>query len=218
MKREDMRRQLPFLMNASSEFRALFAEKSIRAEVPRGHMICMEQNQCVHLPIVVKGTARVFKSSDEGKELTLYRIEEGESCILTASCILNQIAFPANAVAQTDIEAILVSSSDVRMWMESYPDWQLYIFGLLSQRLASVIELVEEVAFQRMDRRLSSYLYQASEQANEIKMTHEAIASDLGTSREVISRLLKDLENQGILALSRGGVTVVERDKLSNGL
>ena len=186
----------------------------MRAEVSSGQIICMEQNQCVHLPIVLNGTGRVFKTSDEGKELTLYRIEEGESCILTASCILNKIAFPATAVAQTDIEAVLVPSSDVRLWMQSFPDWQVYIFDLLSRRLASVIELVEEVAFQRMDQRLNSYLYHASESAPEIKKTHEGIASDLGTSREVISRLLKDLEHRKIVKLYRGGMNVLAREQL----
>ncbi len=168
----------------------------------------------MHLPIVMTGVARVYKASDEGKELTLYRIESGESCILTASCIINQIVFPANAVAMSEIEALVVSPTDVKQWMQTYPDWRHYIFGLLSQRFASVIELVEEVAFQRMDTRLNSYLYESSDSESVLKKTHEEIATELGTSREVISRLLKELENKNLVALSRGQIEVLNRPKL----
>ena len=214
MDRQRVFEVLPFLEKASPDFREEFFEKSFVATVPRGHMICLERNQCVHLPIVMTGMARVYKASDEGKELTLYRIESGESCILTASCIINQIVFPANAVAMSDIEAIVVSPADVKQWMRQYPDWRTYIFGLLSHRLASVIELVEEVAFQRMDARLNSYLHELSEAAPVIKKTHEAIATELGTSREVISRLLKELEHNETVALSRGQIKILDRKKL----
>ena len=169
---------------------------------------------CTFVDEVLSGEARVYKANDEGKELTLYRIEAGESCILTASCILNQIVFPANAVAVTDVEARVVSTTDVKSWMAEHAVWQQYIFSLISKRFASVIELVEEVAFQRMDTRLMSYL-RASTSSDILKKTHEAIATDLGTSREVISRLLKDLENKGIVALSRGTIKILSPGALA---
>lgn len=214
MDRQKVFELLPFLETARADFKEAFFEKSHFVTVPGGHVICLERNQCMHLPIVISGTARVYKASDEGKELTLYRIESGESCILTASCIINQVVFPANAVAMSDIEALVVSPHDVRDWMRRYPDWRDYIFDLLSRRLASVIELVEEVAFQRMDARLSAYLQDLSAGAPVIKKTHEAIATELGTSREVISRLLKELEHNGVVQLSRGQIEVVDRPKL----
>ena len=209
MNQDTLVETLPFLQSAPAAFRAAFFEKSMSATVPAGSFICMESNHCVHLPIVLSGEARVYKANDEGKELTLYRIEPGESCILTASCILNQIVFPANAIAVTDVEALVISTADVKSWMAEYAVWQQYIFGLISKRFASVIELVEEVAFQRMDTRLMSYL-RDSAASDTLKKTHETIATDLGTSREVISRLLKDLENKGIVALSRGTIKILE--------
>ena len=206
---------LPFLRTASPAFKEAFFSRAVVTTVPAGQAICLENNQCVHLPIALSGVARVYKVSGEGKELTLYRVEAGESCILTASCILNQLAFPANAVAQTDMEAIVVPANEVHQWMHEYRDWRQYIFELIARRLGNVIELVEEVAFQRMDTRLAAYLHERSEQAEVIRKTHEGIATDLGTSREVVSRLLKELEQQGLVVLARGEVRILERGKLN---
>ena len=207
--------RLPFLRKASPAFQEVFFREAIQATVTKGQPICLENNQCAHLPIALTGVARVYKVSNEGKELTLYRIEAGESCILTASCILNQQVFPANAVAVTDIEAIVVPASHVNQWMHDHHDWRQYIFTLIARRLSNVIELVEEVAFQRMDVRLASYIHESSAITHVLMKTHESIATDLGTSREVVSRLLKELEQRGIVALSRGEVRVLNRDKLA---
>lgn len=205
---------LPFLASADPKFQQAFFDKSMAVTVPAGKFICLERNACPHLPIVLDGVARVYKANEEGKELTLYRIEAGESCILTTSCILNDIVFPANAVAVSDVNALVVPASDVVAWMDTYPDWRRYIFGLISQRLSAVIELVEEVAFQRMDTRLSSYIREASKDTPILNKTHEMIATDLGTSREVISRLLKELENKGSVELSRGHIKVLKSEGL----
>ncbi|MEM8484965.1 MAG: Crp/Fnr family transcriptional regulator [Bacteroidota bacterium] len=207
---------LAFLPNATEAFRNTFFETAIHKTMPAGSFICLENNQCGYLPLVLRGEARVYKMSDEGRELTLYPILTGDSCILTASCIMNDIVFPANAIAVTDIEALLVPSQYVRRWLTAHPDWSSYIFSLLSRRLVDVISLVEEVAFQRMDVRLARYLSDASANNTVIKKTHEAIATDLGTSREVVSRLLKELEYKSVVSLSRGAITVLQKDALTH--
>ncbi len=206
---------LAFLPQAAETFQDTFFRTAIHKTVPAGNFICLENNQCGFLPLVLAGEARVYKMSDEGRELTLYPILPGDSCILTASCIMNDIVFPANAVAVTDVEALLVPPQYVRNWLATYPDWSAYIFGLLSRRLVDVISLVEEVAFQRMDVRLARYLADASSSNAVIKKTHEAIATDLGTSREVVSRLLKELEYKSVLSLSRGAITVLQPESLT---
>lgn len=162
----------------------------------------MEGNACAHLPLILAGNARVYKLSDEGRPITLYRIPPGESCILTASCILSDRAFPAFAEAETDVEALVIPSALFREWFGQFDAWRTYVLDLLSRRLATMIELVEEVAFHRVDERLAAYLLDAG--APEIVRTHEQIAADLGTSREVVSRILKDFEHHGWVALARG--------------
>lgn len=187
---------------------ALFAELcefGNYVKLPPGQHICMEGKYCSHLALVLRGTARVYKLGESGKEITLYRVETGESCVLTLSCIITGKLFPAFAIGETDMEAIIVPTSQVRSWMEQQPTWRDYAWNLIASRLADVISLVEEITFKRMDERLTRYLEQQRQQhGTRLTTTHQQIAADLGTSREVISRLLKDLQQQGKLSLGRG--------------
>jgi CRP/FNR family transcriptional regulator len=178
--------------------------------VKAGSPICDQGMQCQHLALIISGTARVYKLGENGREITLYRIGSGESCILTASCIVNGSPFPAFAVCEEPIEALVIDSNKVRQWTDEFPVWRNYLFSLISDRLGDVISVIEEVAFRRVDRRLAGYLLQRTRGnvRDTIKITHQAIASDLGTSREVVSRILKDFEHQGVISVSRGQLRI----------
>ena len=212
---QEARAVFPFLNSAGEAFLQAFFERGIRTDLSAGQFICLEGNQCAHLPLVLSGVARVYKIAESGREITLYRIEPGESCILTASCILSHRDFPAFAVAETDVEAMVIPAGDLPGWFNRHDAWRAYLFDLLSRRLGSVIELVEEVAFRHMDARLAAYLVHAVAAAGTVERTHEAVAADLGTSREVVSRLLKDFEQGGLVALSRGVIRVRDEQGLS---
>ena len=190
---------------------ALMTELSALSAVqlPRGHNICFEGDHCSHLALVLSGSARVFKLAESGREITLYRVEPGECCILTASCMLSGRLFPANATVETDLAAIVVPEARVLRWVGDSPVWARFLWNLLAERLGDVIGLVEEVAFRRMDERLGEYLATlAADKGPIVQATHNAIAADLGTSREVVSRLLKDFEQRGLLRLSRGRLEI----------
>lgn len=173
--------------------------------VPAGSHICMEGDRCGFIPLVVEGTARVYKMAENGREITLYRIEPGGSCVVTASCIIGERDFPAFAVAETDVVALVIDADRFQSLTRTSEAWHGYVYGLLSRKLADVIELVEEVAFHRVDARLLDYL-RAEAVEGRVHRTHDAMAADLGTSREVVSRLLRDLEEQGVLRRERGHV------------
>lgn len=186
---------------------AAIAASATPARLVRGSSICREGEACSHLALVTRGTARVFKLAESGREITLYRVEPGECCILTASCMLSGRAFPANATVERDLEAALIPQSQVTRWMTDSAAWRHYLWDLLAERLGDVISLVEEVAFRRMDRRLGEYLAaQVLDGKAVLQATHQQIAADLGTSREVISRMLKDFELRGLLRLGRGRI------------
>ncbi|MES9971615.1 MAG: Crp/Fnr family transcriptional regulator [Candidatus Thiodiazotropha sp.] len=196
--------------------RQFFSATNI-VNLPADQPICQQGMQCSHLALVIEGSARVFKISENGREITLYRIGPGESCILTASCIMSQKPFPAFAVSELPIQALLVATSDVVKWSNQEPAWRDYLFRLISDRLSDVISVVEEVAFRRVDRRLAAYLLQYTDKDdNRIQVTHQSIASDLGTSREVISRILKDFEQQGLISITRGAITLDDRQGLNS--
>lgn len=181
------------------------------ARLEAGKAVCREGDTCSALALVIEGSARVYKLAESGREITLYRVEPGHCCILTASCILSGRPFPATAVAESRLVAALVPPSQVARWMAEHPPWRELLWGMLAERLGDVIGLVEEVAFRRMDRRLAAHLVeQAGPGEARVATTHQQIAAELGTSREVVSRLLKDFEMRGWLTLARGAVRLTD--------
>lgn len=205
----------PFLNLVDEKFYQRFMRSAALVCLKKGQYICHEGNACSQLALVLQGTARIFKLGESGREITLYRVGKGESCILTASCILSDLPFPALAVCETDAKAVVLPAEDVKRWLADSSDWRDYIFGLVAKRLTNIIDVVEDVAFRRMDRRIADYLIQhISIQSNIIQITHQKIASDLGTSREVVSRILKDLETKNYIQVTRGAVEVLD----ANGL
>jgi CRP/FNR family transcriptional regulator len=187
----------------------------LAAHLTRGQSICHEGDACSQLALLTSGAARVFKLAESGREITLYRVEPGECCILTASCMLSGRAFPANAVVESDLEAVLVPEPQLLKWMTTSGSWRHFLWSLLAGRLGDVISLVEEVAFRRMDERLAEYLAEyALHRGPVLQATHGQIAADLGTSREVVSRVLKDFELRGLLQLSRGRIELSDPQAL----
>ncbi|TAN42396.1 MAG: Crp/Fnr family transcriptional regulator [Nitrospirae bacterium] len=169
---------------------------------PQGMNVYNEGDTCSAIAFLLSGEIRVFKVGEGGREITLYEIHKGETCILNASCILSDLSYPAHASAVQGGEMLLVPAGEFRRMIEKYPEMRDFVFKILSQRLATVMALVEEIAFGKMDERLSDYLRTEAADGR-LAITHQKIANDLGTSREVVSRILKDFERRGKIVLSR---------------
>ena len=185
-----------------------------KVTVAAGAMVCMPGDVCSNLVIVESGNLRVYKPGADGRSVTLYHIGPGESCILTAGCILNSKPFPAIAETLTDVSGIAVPSGKVREWLHESETWRDYLFNLLAGRLESVVELVNAVAFQRLDQRLGAWLLQNTP-GEVLEATHQMIADELGSTREVISRLLKEMEREGVVTLSRGSIRLRDPARLA---
>ncbi len=212
---EDIFEALPFLYEAEDRLLEEIKAQTTRIRIEAGDTIFWEGDRCQGMAIALSGRVRVFKIGENGNEITLYRFGKGEGCILTASCILNKGTFPAIARVEEDGQALLISASVVRRWVRQYEEWQNFICGLLAGRLGNIIATVEEIAFKRMDARLMAFLVKkASEGQSTLITTHQKIASELGTAREVISRILKDLEMRGLITLSRGAISIVDLNEL----
>lgn len=205
----------PFIQQAGAEFVNTFYSYANYVELPAGASICEEGQQCSHLAMVISGTGRVYKLSSAGREVTLYRIYEGESCVLTTSCIMNQDSFPAIAVTETAVRALLISPQHVREWFCKDDQWQKFIFGLLSHRLSSIISVVEEVAFKRIDVRLAEqFVRDLAHGESVIQKTHAQLAADVGSSREVVSRILRDMAHRGLLISRRGHIEITDSESV----
>ncbi len=205
----------PFIQRCNKAFVDTFFASVKYMQLPAGVSICDEGQQCAQLAMVLDGIGRVYKLSPSGREITLYRIHSGESCVLTASCIMSENAFPAMAITETPVSAILVSPKNVREWFCKDPEWQKFIFGLLSFRLSDIISVVEEVAFKRIDVRIAEQLVRHLEHADLVlQKTHAELAADVGSSREVISRILKDFAQRGLVNLTRGSIEVLDVESI----
>ncbi|HJS28214.1 MAG TPA: Crp/Fnr family transcriptional regulator, partial [Anaerolineales bacterium] len=167
------------------------------------------------IALMMSGVVRVYKISETGREITLYRFGEGESCVITANAILNFQNFPAIAVVEKEAEAVMVPAGTFSDWIGRYDLWRNFILNLNAQRLIALMEIVDEVAFGRMDRRIASLLAERAQVRNPVVITHQELANELGSSREVVSRLLEDLEARGAVRLSRGEIEILDFGKLN---
>jgi CRP/FNR family transcriptional regulator len=205
----------PFLEHADKDVHDAFFSHARHMRVPGDQLMCTQGQSCPHLALLLKGRVRVYRVGAGGREVTLYRVAGGDSCILSAACILSGQAFPAYAVTESEIEVLAVPSGVFRAWADQHTVWRQHVFGELVRRLTDVIDVLEDVTFRRMDVRLATYLLAAADaDSGQVSKTHQAIAGDLGSSREVVSRLLKEFERNGVLTLSRGSIQVGNSTRL----
>lgn len=208
--RKEFESRFTFLQHCAPEFIDDFYRQARFIELPTHAPICEQGMQCTDLALVIEGVGRVFKLSPSGREITLYRIQPGQSCVLTASCIMSQDQFPAMAYTETQVRALLIPQSLVRSWFCQEPGWQTFVFGLLSHRLWEIVTVIEEVAFKRIDVRIAEQLQRhARDGVPSVTKTHAELAADVGSSREVISRVLKDFSDRGLVKLKRGKIELL---------
>lgn len=183
----------------------------INKSYAEGSVIIQEHNYINSIPIVLSGSIRVMRVDDEGRELLLYYIKAGESCIMSFLSGLHQDTSKIKAIAEEDTELLFVPIEKVSLLIKEFPEWLDYIFKLYHKRFEELLEVVKAVAFKKLDQRLLDFIKNKSSLGNtkEIHITHEQIANELGTARVVVSRLLKQLEEEGIIQLGRNKITLV---------
>lgn len=205
---------LPFLQLADTSLQGEFRRAAFFARISVGKDIFVEGDTCESIALLLSGIVRVYKIGESGREITLYRFGEGQSCILTANAILNQKTFPAIAVVESDAEAVMIPADTFRDWVRRHDLWREFVFDLLSHRLASVMSIVDEVVFRRMDARVAGLLLDRAPGAKRIQVTHQEIAAELGSSREVISRILEGFASAGLITSYRGAVEILDAAEL----
>lgn len=200
---------LTFLRDPATPIARDFIAQATLLRLPAGATIFAEGDECSAFAVLAGGQVRVFKIGETGREITLYRFGRGESCILTTSCVLSRRNFPAIATVEQDATAFVVDQTTFRDWIDRYSAWRDYVFQLLSQRLATVMAIVDEIAFRRVDARLAEFLLRhAQGDPPIISATHQQIAAELGTSREVVSRILADFGDDGLISSGRGQIVI----------
>ncbi|PWI57585.1 Crp/Fnr family transcriptional regulator [Sulfoacidibacillus thermotolerans] len=184
---------------------------------PKNKILLVAGDEPSSVLLVLEGKIRVTKISDTGRELTLYRVTPGETCVLMLSSILAFKEYPATAIVESDVHALAVPISLFQQWMNHLNSVQSFSYGIIQQRLLDVMVLVEEIVFRNMDTRIAEYLLRrVNENELVIHGTHDQLATDLGTAREVVSRVLKEFEKEEMIKLSRGTITLLNKEKLTH--
>ena len=176
-----------------------------------GDIILNENAYIKSVPIVISGSMRVMRTDDDGRELLLYYIKSGESCIMSFLGGLHDDTSKVKAIAEEAAEVLFVPVDKVREMIKEFPEWTEYIFKLYHKKFEELLDVVNAVAFKKMDERLLDFLKKKCELSGEknIHITHEQIAQELGSARVVISRLLKQMEDLNLIELGRNNITLL---------
>ena len=203
--------QYPMLRELPAADQAELAAAANAVQLPAGTVVFDEEQLCQGFPMLLSGNIRVIKAAPNGRELQLYRVMPGESCILTSSCLLGNTRYHARGIAEQALEMVMLPASEFHTLLGKQDSFRGYVFHLFSDRLTDLMQLVSAVAFQKLDQRLATLLINKS---NPIHATHQALADELGSAREIVSRLLKGFAEQGWVKLGREQIDITDATAL----
>jgi len=190
----------------------LVRQRTERLSIPRGTTIFDVGSPCELFMVLTEGTVRVVANADSGREILLYRVHSREACVLTVGCLLGSAHYPARGVAEADVRAISFPKEIFERLVSEVPAFRTFVFELLGRRMIDLMVGLEDLAFRKLDQRLAAALlaqYRTTGSAD-LTVTHQKLADDLGSSREVVSRALESLQKEGLVELRRGGIALLE--------
>ena len=193
------------------EFRKeIEASKALKL-FPAGSVILDINSYINYIPLVLSGSIKVMRTDEDGREILLYYLTPGESCISSILSGLTQDTSKVKVVVEENAEILMISLQQAKDWLRNYPEWTDFIFGLYQRRFEDLLEVVNAVAFQKADARLLHLLNQKSQlyKSKELSVTHQQLADELGITREAVSRVLKQIETEGKIKLSRNKITLL---------
>lgn len=181
-----------------------------------GASVCSGGYDCMGLVYVLSGELRVYMMSDEGREITLYRLGRDDLCLLTAACALKEITFEVHVGASSDTRLMIIGADVFEALMKSNVYAEAFAYRSLALRFSQVMFVLQQILFKRFDRRLAAFLSDEADKADScgLLLTHEQIARHMGSAREVVTRMLKYFTQEGLVSLSRGGLKILDRDRL----
>ena len=205
----------PFWSEISEQDKEQICKNSFALSYPKGTNI-HDGNECSGVIIVRKGCLRLYIMSEDGKDITLYRLHTGEMCMLSASCVIQAITFDVFIDAEENSECYVISGPTFASVSERNPNIKIFALELAVSRFSDVMWVMQQILFMIMDKRLAIFLMDESTRlgTDSVSLTHEQIAKYMGSAREVVSRMLKYFSNEGIVEVSRKGVKILDRKRL----
>lgn len=195
----------------AARLQKLLAEAETR-RIPAGGVLFDADQPCRGFPLLLEGAVRVSMNSPQGREILLYRVDPGQGCILSGGCLLGHSDYAARGIAEQDVLLLNVPPAQFDELMLGHEPFRRFVFGMYGERLAEIMQLVEEVAFRRLDARLAQLLVH---RGPVIEATHQKLADELGSVREIVSRLLRSFESRGWVRLERERITLTDPKALA---
>ena len=202
----ELRELYPALAGLPERVLAAALDNADVVSLPAGTPLFGEGSVCRQFPLVLAGSIRVAKVG-EGRELHLYRVTPGESCVLTSSCLVGGRDYPATGVVESDVRLVVLPKAVFDELVASHAPFRQYVFGLFAERLTDLMALVEAVAFHKLDRRVAATLLG---HGRVVEMTHQQLADSVGSVREIVTRVLRSFVDQGLVKLGRGSIEVLD--------
>jgi CRP/FNR family transcriptional regulator len=198
--------RFPFYADMKESDMTFLKNAVIRKEMSKGQIMMGDNNQCTGIPMVMRGRLRLFRISDKGREMTLYHIGEGEMCLLAGVCAMGDVEYDFSIEAEKDSVLAIIPPDAFKEFLYRSDPFRTFVFNALAQKLIFSIETIEMLIFESIEERIMTYLQHHANADREIKTTHEEMALELGSSREVITRQLKKMADRGLLELKRGKI------------
>lgn len=203
--------KFPGLSQLEEPVRRTLVERSRIIRVPKDTVVFGPGKAPDNLLLLLDGSLRVQQVSEGGREIVLYRVHAGESCVLTTACLLAYEEYSAEGITETEVEAVAIPKTVFDDLIASSKEFRRFVFTAYSKRITDLFLVIEEVAFRRVDIRLAQKLLELAGTSSTLHATHQQLATELGTAREVVSRLLQDFQRRGWVSLSRGSVELTEK-------
>lgn len=206
----------PIWDKLTADERELLTQSAVKQTVPKGTLLHNGSADCVGLFIICSGQLRAFILSDEGKEVTIYRLLAHDICLFSASCIMDSIQFEITVEAEKDSELWIIPAKVYKKLMEGSAAVANYTNQLMATRFSEVMWLMEQIMWKSFDKRLAAFLLEESflENSTTLKITHDKIAAHMGTAREVVTRMLRYFQSEDMVALARGNVELTDIKRL----
>lgn len=204
-------RHYPVLGEAPADILDVLMASATHMAVPEGALMFDENQPCMGFALLLSGSARVVKAAPNGRELHLYDVLPGEACILTSSCLLGKTSYNARCTVLQRAEIVVLPPASFKLLFSASEAFRDHVFSRYSERISDLLQLVSAVAFQKLDQRLATWL---AHRPSPIRITHQALADDLGSLREIVSRVLKNFSDQGWVALGREQIDVLDAHAL----
>ncbi|MDH4981979.1 Crp/Fnr family transcriptional regulator [Hyphomicrobium sp. D-2] len=214
MHSEDWVSHFPGLHSLPDDILAALIASSRVVQLPAGTRIFGPGHAPDAFILMLRGTVRVQQVSDTGREIVLYRVSAGDSCALTTACLMGYDDYQAEALAETDVAAVAIPRATFDDIIARSPDFRRFVFTAFSRRVTDLFRVIEEVAFARIDVRLAQRLLERANTDGHIELTHQQLAAELGTAREVISRQLNEFQRRGWITTSRGAIDITQPEAL----